>query len=219
MSRSFRLTRRAEASLIEIARWTIETFGARQAEIYEEELLARCNEGRGLDIRSVCFLNGGLFPESHRARLVQKLLNSPLGVLLSRLMSKGSFERSFSAVFGPNTKPSQLELDNFWQLVNREHGTRITHKLIRYIGERRRNRDRWVSAIQNADIPIRVINGPLDPVSGMHMTERYRELIPDPDIVYLENIGHYPQVEDPQGVLTAFNDFHDRIMLKEGHAK
>ena len=42
MSRSFRLTRRAEASLIEIARWTIEHFGLRQAELYEAELLGRC---------------------------------------------------------------------------------------------------------------------------------------------------------------------------------
>lgn len=42
MSRSFRLTRRAEASLVEIARWTIENFGLRQAEIYESELLSRC---------------------------------------------------------------------------------------------------------------------------------------------------------------------------------
>ena len=43
MSRSFRLTRRAEASLVEIARWTIETFGPRQAELYENELLDRCD--------------------------------------------------------------------------------------------------------------------------------------------------------------------------------
>ena len=42
MSRSFRLTRRAEDSLVEIARWTIATFGLRQADIYEEELLLRC---------------------------------------------------------------------------------------------------------------------------------------------------------------------------------
>lgn len=42
MSRSFRLTHRAEDSLVEIARWTIERFGLRQAEIYEAELLARC---------------------------------------------------------------------------------------------------------------------------------------------------------------------------------
>lgn len=42
MSRSLRLTRRAEASLTEIARWTIENFGLRQAELYEAELLSRC---------------------------------------------------------------------------------------------------------------------------------------------------------------------------------
>ena len=42
MSRTFRLTRRAEASLTEIARWTIEIFGLRQAELYEAELLIRC---------------------------------------------------------------------------------------------------------------------------------------------------------------------------------
>lgn len=42
MSRSFRLTRRGENSLLEIARWTVENFGSRQSEIYENEILARC---------------------------------------------------------------------------------------------------------------------------------------------------------------------------------
>ncbi len=42
MARDFRLTPQAQSSLIEIARWTIETFGLRQAEIYEAELIARC---------------------------------------------------------------------------------------------------------------------------------------------------------------------------------
>ncbi|QIE48043.1 type II toxin-antitoxin system RelE/ParE family toxin (plasmid) [Pseudohalocynthiibacter aestuariivivens] len=42
MSRSFRLTRRAEAKLVEIAEWTIATFGPKQAELYETELLDRC---------------------------------------------------------------------------------------------------------------------------------------------------------------------------------
>lgn len=58
MSRSFRLTKRAEQSLIEIARWTIDSFGERQAEIYESELVARCEaigEGR-VHARSVAAL-------------------------------------------------------------------------------------------------------------------------------------------------------------------
>lgn len=42
MSRSYRLTRRAEDSLVEIARWTIAAFGPRQAELYKSELLSRC---------------------------------------------------------------------------------------------------------------------------------------------------------------------------------
>lgn len=42
MSRSLRLTRRAEASLVEIAIWTIEQFGLKQAELYENEVLTRC---------------------------------------------------------------------------------------------------------------------------------------------------------------------------------
>ena len=42
MSRSLRLTRRAEASLVEIAKWTIEKFGLTQAELYENEVLTRC---------------------------------------------------------------------------------------------------------------------------------------------------------------------------------
>ena len=49
MTRPVRFTRAAEASLGEIADWTLETFGAAQALRYEAELLARCEaiaEGR-----------------------------------------------------------------------------------------------------------------------------------------------------------------------------
>lgn len=42
MPKSWRLTRQAEAALVEIARWTNETFGPRQAAAYEEDLIARC---------------------------------------------------------------------------------------------------------------------------------------------------------------------------------
>ena len=44
MSRAWRLTKQAEASLLEIALWTVETFGPRQGAAYEEDLIARCRE-------------------------------------------------------------------------------------------------------------------------------------------------------------------------------
>ena len=40
----WRLTRQAEAALTEIARWTRETFGPRQATAYADDLIARCAE-------------------------------------------------------------------------------------------------------------------------------------------------------------------------------
>ena len=42
MPKPWRLTRQAERALVEIARWTLETFGPRQAEAYEADLIARC---------------------------------------------------------------------------------------------------------------------------------------------------------------------------------
>ena len=44
MPKPWRLTRQAEASLIEIARWTTETFGPRQAATYEDDLISSCRE-------------------------------------------------------------------------------------------------------------------------------------------------------------------------------
>ena len=42
MPKPWRLTRQAEASLIEIAHWSIDTFGPRQAAAYEDDLIATC---------------------------------------------------------------------------------------------------------------------------------------------------------------------------------
>jgi len=59
----------------------------------------------------------------------------------------------------------------------------------------------------NSRVPLRLINDPADPVSGAHMAELYKKLIQNPDVVLLPEIGHYPQVEDPAGVLKAYLEF------------
>lgn len=177
-----------------------------------QELLARHLERKEprLELRSVTLLNGGLFPETHRPRLVQKLLLSPLGPLVSRLSNEARFSKSLAAVFGPNTRPSAEQSHAFWQLVAENGGHRIGHRLIRYILDRRRHRERWVEALRHTRVPLRLINGPEDPVSGAHMVARYRQLVPHPDVVSLPGIGHYPQVEAPAAVAEAFLSFVDR---------
>ena len=178
-----------------------------------QELLARHHERRSpkLELLSVTLLNGGLFPETHRATRAQKLLLGRFGWLVSKLNSRARFGESFSAVFGPDTQPSAAQLDAFWQLMQLHNGHRLMHRLIRYILDRRRNRERWVGALQNTTVPLHLINGPLDPVSGAHMVQRYCELVPQPDVQSLPGLGHYPHVESPQAVAEAFLAFIDRL--------
>jgi pimeloyl-ACP methyl ester carboxylesterase len=176
-----------------------------------QELLARQQEpGLRPRLLSVAFLNGGLFPEAHRPVLVQKLLLSPLGPLVARLTTRATVVRSMRKIFGPMTQPDEALMDAFWRLMTRNSGLAVAPRLIRYIIERGEHRERWVGAMQHADIPLKLINGTADPVSGRHMAARYEALIPQPDITLLENVGHYPQIESPDAVLAAYLAFRDR---------
>ncbi|MDF2447211.1 MAG: alpha/beta hydrolase [Moraxellaceae bacterium] len=183
-----------------------------------QELLARQAEAAHAPrLGSVALLNGGLFPETHRALLIQKLMLSPLGPLLARLGNRRSLSRSFRYVFGAHTQPSPALLENFWTLLMHNDGRRVLPRLIRYILDRREHRERWVSALVRTTVPLRVINGAADPVSGAHMVARYRELVPQPDVVSLEGIGHYPQCEAPTAVLQAYLAFRDGLAPGREH--
>ncbi len=174
-----------------------------------QELLARQNAGTGAGRwKSVCFLNGGLFPETHRALLIQKLLLSPLGPLINKLTTRRSFDVSMSRVFGPTTQPSKEELDGFWELINHNNGRHIFHNLIRYMKDRKIHRERWVAALSEAKIPVGLINGSSDPVSGAHMIAHYQDIIGEPHYLKeLSAIGHYPQVEAPSEVAKYYIEF------------
>ncbi|ORE24317.1 alpha/beta hydrolase, partial [Pseudomonas aeruginosa] len=154
---------------------------------------------------------GGLFPETHRPVLSQKLLLSPLGGLFGRLFDRRALARNFAKVFGPRSQPGETELDAFWSLIESNQGQRVMHRLIRYIVDRREQRERWVAALQHGGVPLRVIDGAVDPISGAHMVERYRQLVADADCVLLDGIGHYPQIEAPAAVLEHYLAFRARL--------
>lgn len=174
-----------------------------------QELLHRQRHqpGRIWRVQGMIFLNGGLFPETHRPRFIQRLLASPIGWLVAQLGSEARFRASFSAVFGAGTQPSESELQAFWQLIARQNGHRIFHRLIRYMDDRKRRSEDWRAALRNSDVPIRLINGPDDPVSGAHMVARYREVVGAVDCVSLPGIGHYPHCEAPHAVVQAILDW------------
>lgn len=176
-----------------------------------QELLARhCDKTLSFAIRSCVFLNGGLFPEQHRALPVQKLGLSPIGRIVGLMMTREKLRASFDAIFGPHTKASDAEIDAHWMLMNENNGRRIFHKLLHYIPERKTMRSRWVGALKEAGMPMRLINGGQDPVSGNHLYDYYLQQAPNADAVLFDDVGHYPQTEAPDRVLTAFIEFHTR---------
>ena len=171
-----------------------------------QELLARQIEGvEGPRVTSVCLLNGGLFPETHRALPAQKLLASPFGSIVARMSSYDTFAAGMRRVWGEKPLADE-ELRAMWTLVSRDDGALVLPKLIGYIAERKAHRERWVGAIVNPPAPVRLVNGLVDPVSGAHMIARYRELVKHADVVELPGVGHYPQVEAPEAVTRAILD-------------
>jgi len=185
-----------------------------------QELLARkLFEEPGSEnykVKSVAFLNGGLFSSIYRPLLIQTLMLNPyIGWLLHYVTSRALFVSSMKRVFGPQTQPSEYDLIGYWDLINYKEGTRIQYLLIRYMLDRSVNEQRWTEVIKKPIVPMRLINGPYDPISGAHVPERYKTLAPNGgDIVMLnEKIGHYPQVEAPAEVAKALFDFWNKLGL------
>ncbi|ANM30684.1 alpha/beta hydrolase [Acidobacteria bacterium Mor1] len=165
-------------------------------------------------IETCCLLNGGIIPGSHRPLLVQKLLMSPVGFLIGRLVNKGTLRRSFDDIFGADTRPTEQELDDFWALIEYNGGRRVFHRLIRYMRERKEQEARWVGVLRRPGVPLRLVNGPEDPISGGHVVTAFRELVPRADVVELAGIGHYPQVEAPQRVSAAILEQIDAAAVR-----
>lgn len=167
-----------------------------------QELLARQIDGSGaLEVTRVMLLNGGLFPEQHRATDFQKALLGPDADQVVPLVTKDAFFQGLRGLFGPDSAPAQAVLDGLWELLCEQNGIARWPQLIRYIEDRKRHRERWVGALIDSPLPIRLINGALDPVSGRHMAEHYQRLIPNPNVRVLEDIGHFPQLEAPGVIL------------------
>jgi pimeloyl-ACP methyl ester carboxylesterase len=186
-----------------------------------QELLARHEARTALArIESITFLNGGLFFEVYTPRPIQKLLSStPVGGVVARhgrrLLGGPVLNRAVGEMFGPNTKPSEELLRQFGEVMDYNDGRRVTHAVGRFVGDRYHHRNRWVRAMRETSVPLRLIDGPCDPNSGRHMADRYREVIPDPDVVMLaDEIGHWPQIEAPEAVLRHFLEFAEPIVAE-----
>lgn len=173
-----------------------------------QELLARShNSNLSFQISKTVMLNGGILPEQHRPRPIQKLLAGPLGPMMRHLISKKRFKKGLAEVFGPSSQPVDAELNMMWEYITHNDGHRISHELLHYMAERKTHAARWSETVLTHDVPLCLINGALDPVSGQHLIDAYSARGGTAKIITLKEVGHYPQIEAAEETAAAIIDF------------
>ncbi|MGI8863413.1 MAG: alpha/beta fold hydrolase [Solirubrobacteraceae bacterium] len=167
-----------------------------------QELLARQAEGRlAVELEAVWLLNGGLYPDLHRPEPVQVALADPeQGPKLSAALTEELWAQALRPTFAPGFD-ARVDSADLW--IAATEGGVVLHRLIAYMEERRENAGRWVGALEQTDVPLSFVWGMLDPISGAHVAERVRERLPRAPLLALNHVGHWPQLEAPERVLSA----------------
>jgi pimeloyl-ACP methyl ester carboxylesterase len=170
------------------------------------ELLAR-REMRLLpiSIKSLMLMNGSLFIEQARLTLSQRLLRSPLAGVYAHLASETLFRWQLRRILaGP---VDDAELVAMWALMTAGDGIRRLPATIRYVSERYRYYQRWTGPLARLDLPVSILWGKRDPVAVSAIAIRLAETIPGARLEFMDDLGHYPQLEDPARVATAIRKF------------
>lgn len=184
---------------------------------YEERKTLKQDPSEYIRIESLCLSNGGIFPETNFPKAIQKLLaNSWLGPVVARLTSYPLFARSLASVFGPLTRPTREELQDFWTIIRHKDGYLVAPSILQFMKQRIENRGRWVNNLQTTSVPVHLIYGPADPINPPQILSRYRELVVKGTYSSLnEQIGHYPQWEDPDGFMAAYQEFLSKVIIEK----
>lgn len=182
-----------------------------------QELMARHQnkENKEINIKSVAFLNGGLFYGAYKPLFTQQLLASPIGPYMRYVMSRSTLASSLKKIFGSAHPPTKEEVMIFWEFISINDGLSVFPNVLKYIHEREIHDRRWARPIAKASYPIRLVNGPADPISGRNIAEYFTQVTLDSsraDVVILDDsVGHYPHLEAPTIVSQELQKFWNKV--------
>jgi pimeloyl-ACP methyl ester carboxylesterase len=170
------------------------------------ELMARDIEGSlEMDLIGGLLLNGSMVQDAASPTLGQRILRSAVGGLFSRLSSERFFRQQFGSIFSPDHPLTREEAEDQWELVCADGGRTINHKTIAYMDERFKHAERWHGAIRDWEKPLSLAWGMLDPVATEQVLDAVIALRPSAPVTRFEDLGHYPQIEDPERVADALH--------------
>jgi pimeloyl-ACP methyl ester carboxylesterase len=176
------------------------------------ELMARDLRGElGIEMVGALLFNGSMLLHLAKPTLGQNLLRSRLGPVFSRLTNERSFRAQFSRIFSPEHPLSAEEAADQWSLLAHGSGQRVAHLTINYMNERERFTERWHGAIRDWPGALSLAWGMHDPVARTAVLDGLRELRPGVEVTELPDAGHYPQIERPDLISSAFQRALDGV--------
>lgn len=177
-----------------------------------QEIIARQNEKKlSFTVESCIFLNGGILMSAHRPRNIQSQLAGPFGYFVARFMKKKTLMSAVAAIMGPQNKPDIEALEVLWQISKSINGRPSLARRSHNMANRREHSGRWVKALQETTIPMCMINGIDDPISGAHACNAIEQKLPNIEITRLQGVGHFPLIEAPDSCVKGVIDFHDAL--------
>lgn len=165
-----------------------------------QEILWRIVRGTwdGPRIDGATLLNGGLFYSQQKPLMIQRLLRGPLGPLVANRAGISRFRDSMHRICA--VPPGEEELRDHWEAMTMYEGKRAIPRLCAYHGERRTREADWLAALQYSGLPVQLVWGLADPVSGGPMLDEVRRRTSTVRIEARDDVGHYPQLEAPEWV-------------------
>ncbi len=67
---------------------------------------------------------------------------------------------------------------------------------------------RWVKALKDASIPMCMINGVEEPISGSHACDAIERELPHIAVTPMSGVGHFPLIEAPDQCVEHLLHFH-----------
>jgi pimeloyl-ACP methyl ester carboxylesterase len=168
-----------------------------------QELLARQKEGQAQTrMLTAILLNFAPYIDHYHPVLIAQLMRQPLiGPILSKGMNERSFTRGLSRLFSEQHPLSAADAHQYWLAMERHQGASNMYRLVHYIGEKKRYRQRWENALENSTVDLHFLWGMADPVTGTEIAEDIRHHLPSPNLVTYHGISHFPHLEIPEQVI------------------
>jgi len=170
------------------------------------ELLARQLEGRWpVSVTRRVLTNGSVYIDMAHLSTGQELLLALPDEQLAddELVNAATIAAGLGATLSPRAALDGEVLVAMSELVAHEGGNRLLPRLIRYIEERRRNERRFTGAIEAHPSPLSIVWGRDDPIAVPAIAERLAGARPGSPLVWLDDVGHYPMVENPAAFVAA----------------